>query len=177
MEAEQRQKLAEISNISRNKKLTGILEQRPKFEEKINNLVKTFEPNKSIKKQSENAILDGNDISVCVRVRPLLEHETQANYFKTVFSNQPQVHVAESRISVKGEAKVLKSSYNVDFAFGPENSTEEIYQCVADPVISMGLQGSFMIAISTYYYSKVLLRPDNDLCILGQILMILCTIF
>ena len=143
MEAEQRQKLAEISNISRNKKLTGILEQRPKFEEKINNLVKAFEPNKSIKKQSENAILDGNDISVCVRVRPLLEHETKANYFKTVFSNQPQVHVAESRISVKGEAKVLKSSYNVDFAFGPENSTEEIYQCVADPVISMGLQGSF----------------------------------
>ena len=141
MDTEQRLKLAEISNISRNKKLTGILNQQEKFEEKIDNLVNDFKPNKSFEEPSENAIIDGNDISVCVRVRPLLDYEIEANYFKTVLSNNPQVHVAEPRISVKGEAKLVKSSYNVDFAFGPENSTKEIYDSVADPVISMGLQG------------------------------------
>ena len=141
MDAEQRLKLSEISNVSRNKKLTGILNEKEKFVEKIDNLVNDFKPKKSFEEPSESAVIDGNDISVCVRVRPLLDYETEANYFKTVHSNNPKVHVAEPRISVKGEAKLVKSSYNVDFAFGPENSTKEIYDCVANPVISMGLQG------------------------------------
>ena len=165
MDTEQRQKLAEISNISRNKKLAGILEQRHKFEEKINNLIATeFKPNKPFKEQSENAILNGNDISVCVRVRPLLDYEVQTNYFETVLSNHPQVHVVEPRISVKGEEKIVKSSYNVDFSFGPKNATEEIYDCVANPVVSMGLQGLCLLTIhksGTYIFMQFLRKYEK----------------
>ena len=143
MDTEQRLKLAEISNVSRNKKLIGILEESEKFVEKINNLVNDFKPNKSFEEPSQSAVIDGNDISVCVRIRPMLNYEIEANYFKTVLSNHPQVHVAEPRISVKGEAKIVNNSYNVDFAFGPENSIRQIYDYVADPVISMGLQGLY----------------------------------
>ena len=164
MDAEQRQKLTEISNISRSKKLVGILEQRHKFEKKINNFIATeFKPNKPFKEQSENAILNGNDISVCVRVRPLLEYEVQANYFETVLSNHPQVHVVEPRISVKGEDKIVKSSYNVDFSFGPNNVTKEIYDCMAGSVVSIGLQGLYLLNNNVTKYVRWYLLTLNFL--------------
>jgi hypothetical protein len=148
MESDIRLELAQLSVASRNKKVGEIVSNREIFLEKIDTLKLSLKPDKPILSLSNNIdddnvhLVDGNAISVCVRVRPLLDYEEKANYFPAILANQPQVHVVEPRFSVKGEAKVIKSTYNVDFGFGPQHSNDDIYECVvANPVVEMGLKG------------------------------------
>ena len=83
METEKRLELTHQSLISRNKKLTQILDNKTVFEEKIDSLQTTLEAALPLKNETETrSVLEGNDISVCVRVRPILEYEERANYFR-----------------------------------------------------------------------------------------------
>ena len=141
METDQRLKLAQQSINSKNKKLINLVDNKTVFEEKINKFKESLKPNQDLKPSEDESNSPGNDISVCVRIRPMLDYENQADYFQTVLNNHPKVQVAEPKFTVRGESKIIPSTYNVDFSFGPENSTQDIYECVAEPVIQMGLQG------------------------------------
>ena len=141
METESRDQLTSQSLKSRNKKIADVIESSEVFIEKINDSKAKFEKLKPFEENCEKAALEGNDISVCVRVRPMLEHEKQAKYFETIYANQSYVHAFEAKFGVKGDARIVKNDYNVDFAFGPEHSNDDIYDCIAKPIVQMGLQG------------------------------------
>ena len=153
MDVENRLNLTDQSQKSRNKKLIEIMDNRTLFIEKIDTAKVDFAKAKPFEENCENAVLDGNDISVCVRIRPLLDFEEKIQYFPTIFDNHPQVHAFEPRFGVKGDAKVIKNDYTVDFAFGPQHSNDDIYDCVAGPVVHMGLQGG----VSTIFGNEYLL--------------------
>ena len=140
METNSRLELLEKSR--QQKKIKQILENRDQFETKINTLKQSLPVPKALFDANQNAsAVIGNDISVCVRVRPLLEYEKEAELFDTIVANHPQVVVTEPRFNVKGAASVIPSTFNVDYAFGPENTSEDIYECVGESVVDMGLQG------------------------------------
>ena len=163
MENSQRLELAEKSKL--NRKLEAILEHRETFEAKIADLKNDL--TERIKENQE--ILDGCDISVCVRIRPLLEYEKI--YFNVMATGQNQIHLAEPRISVKGQAKIIKSTFQVDHAFGPEQTNDQIYENISDSVISMGLQGGVSTIFAygqtasgkTFTISGILKRLCQDL--------------
>lgn len=169
MEIEKRLELLEKSG--KNKKLTQILENTDIFEQKINTLKQIIPATKPFIHNNEHAVLNGNDISVCVRVRPLLGYEKDAKLFGTILANHPQVVVAEPRFTVKGDAKIIPSTFNVDFAFGPENDTNDVYECVAEPVVDMGLQGGVSTIFAygqtasgkTFTISAILTKLIEDL--------------
>ena len=64
------------------------------------------------KDDSEN-ILEGRDISVCSRVRPLLPYEVAAGYFETIIANQPQIHAFEPRFDFKKATRPVTTTNNV----------------------------------------------------------------
>ena len=169
METEKRLEMLEKSGKS--KKLTQILQHTEFFERKIDTLKQTIPARKPFIDDNENAIINGNDISVCVRVRPLLQYEKDAKLFSTILANHPQVVLAEPKFTVKGEARIIPSTFNVDFAFGPENDTEEVYERVAEPILDVGLQGGVSTIFAygqtasgkTFTISAILTKLIEDL--------------
>ncbi len=55
--------------------------------------------------------IEGRDISVCVRVRPLMSHEQNSGIFESVVAEHPFVHTLEPKFDVKGNAKAVR--YNL----------------------------------------------------------------
>ena len=170
METNSRLELFEKSR--QHKKLAPILDNRDVFEKKINTLKHSLPAPKPFIDGNQNVSSgDVNDISVCVRVRPLLEHEKEAKMFSTITANHPQVVVTEPRFSVKGIASVDSSTFNVDFAFGPDHSTNDVYECVGEPIVDMGLQGGVSTIFAygqtasgkTFTISGILNNLLNDL--------------
>ena len=171
MDTENRLQLLDHSQKSRNKKLLEVVGKRDLFIEKIHTITKQFEQPKSFQENCDKAVVDGNDISVCVRVRPLLEYEQKAQFFPTIATNHPQVHVLEPKFGVKGDARILKNDFTVDFAFGPDHTNDDIYDCVAEPVLQIGLQGGFSTIFAygqtasgkTYTITGILNRLSQEL--------------
>ncbi len=69
--------------------------------------------------------VEGRDISVCVRVRPLLDHEKNSGFFDSVFADHPSVHTLDPKFDVKGSAKSVRTKYEADFVFGPEHDNDQ----------------------------------------------------
>ena len=139
---EKNSRLELIEKSRQHKKLAQILDNRDVFETKIDTLKQSLPAPKPFIDANRNVpSKDVNDISVCVRVRPLLEYEEEAKLLSTITANHPQVVVTEPRFSVKGIPSVDSSTFNVDFAFGPDDSTNDVYECVGEPIVDMGLQG------------------------------------
>ena len=65
------------------------------------------------KKDDSENILEGRDISVCSRVRPLLPYEVAAGYFETIIANQPKIHAFEPRFNFKKAARPVTTTTNV----------------------------------------------------------------
>lgn len=80
------------------------------------------------------------NISVCIRVRPLNEREERNNH-NQVLRCLPSLNAISITDS---DGQALKGSSNVfqyDHIFGPEFTTEQIYDNVADRIISSILNG------------------------------------
>ncbi len=111
-------------------------------------------------------------LSVCVRVRPLLDYEKEAKYFEVVSASHPKVYAFEPRFSVKGEAKLMQNTFDSDFAFGPQHSTDEIYETVVGkPIVSLGLKGGVCTVLAygqtgsgkTFTITQLMSRLAKDL--------------
>ena len=63
-------------------------------------------------------MIEGRDIDVCIRSRPLLEHEIVNNFFEVVHSQKHTFHLMEPSLSLKKDARLKAEAYSVDFAFG-----------------------------------------------------------
>ena len=53
-----------------------------------------------INEDQEQKIIEGRDISVCVRARPLLEHELKEGYFDIVYAHKPNFYLLEPKLNV-----------------------------------------------------------------------------
>ena len=51
------------------------------------------------------------------------------------------MYTLEPKMDVRGNPRPVKSTYDVDFAFGPDNRNEDVYSAVAGPLIEMALRG------------------------------------
>ena len=67
-------------------------------------------------KDDAETILEGRDISVCSRVRPLLPYEVEAGYFETVIANQPNIHAFEPRFNFKKAPRPVTTTNKVKIA-------------------------------------------------------------
>ncbi|RKO93688.1 hypothetical protein BDK51DRAFT_29168, partial [Blyttiomyces helicus] len=84
------------------------------------------------------------DVSICVRIRPLLQNELEKGLFSAVIGVNPDVHAhsIESRWNVFGNERVgtFKShKFGVDTVFSETNSSEEVYVETAQRLIPIAL--------------------------------------
>ena len=78
---------------------------------------------------------------VCVRTRPLLEHE--AGHLVTVHTSNPSILVTEptSRSVRTEQFKISSSKFQVDLAFGAEDDNDAVYSATCLPLLERALQG------------------------------------
>lgn len=143
--------------IGINKKLAEILHRSVDFQDQIERVLTQSQGRASsqqppipaldealdaLDSTGDHRTLEGRDIDVCIRVRPLLSHETSKGFFSTTFARgEDSVTAMEPRIDVRGEPRVKTHDYHVDFAFGPDNTTHHVYDNVTRPLIELGLKG------------------------------------
>ncbi|ORY44460.1 P-loop containing nucleoside triphosphate hydrolase protein [Rhizoclosmatium globosum] len=89
---------------------------------------------------------DDRDVVVCVRVRPLLEGETQRGLFPAVTTTPANttedkifVHSVEKKVT--GLPRLATKDFGVDHAFGQTSLNEEVYQKAARSLIPIALGG------------------------------------
>ncbi|KAJ3159217.1 hypothetical protein HDU86_001820 [Geranomyces michiganensis] len=83
--------------------------------------------------------LEGRDHTVCVRVRPLLKHEEDAGSYSVVTATNPTLLVHSVDFRWNGRSNIRTNAYDADVVFGPEDSTEAVYNAIARPLIPLAL--------------------------------------
>ena len=142
MDQNDRLQLANLSTLSTNKKLNEVLQNREEFLFTLHSFRQSLDLNNSFQETDDSAdILEGRDISVCTRIRPLLHYEKTAGYFETIIANQPMIHTFQPTFDFKKAVRPVTSSQKVDFAFGPEHTNEDVYKAAVVPLVDLGLRG------------------------------------
>ncbi|KAK3321916.1 P-loop containing nucleoside triphosphate hydrolase protein [Apodospora peruviana] len=108
-------------------------------------LVKAFKPSdpkKGTTGSNETTSVSG-DITVCARIRPLLEDEIAQGFPAGVIprGNTSTVDVHELRRPVRGLPTINSKDYTVDKVFGPDTSTAQIYDTVLQHLVPWAWSG------------------------------------
>ena len=75
-----------------NKKLAALLQHRDEFINQVNLMSQSLPPaDPLLDRDSDRKQVEGRDISVCVRVRPMLDYEVESGYFPSVLACNPRV--------------------------------------------------------------------------------------
>jgi len=82
------------------KKTLQLLEHREFFEKKMKTYIDGLVEAK-VKDDSELKTIEGRDIKVCIRARPMLEHEHAQKYFEIVHAQNPKFHFFETKLNVR----------------------------------------------------------------------------
>ena len=104
-----------------NKKIQTFLDKRQYFEGYIQDFKNSLNQNKEVIIDHEAKAVEGRDINVCIRARPLLEFELAAEYFDITHANQPNFYFFEPKISLKLEPIIDLQEFKIDYAFGPQD--------------------------------------------------------
>ncbi|KAJ3241453.1 hypothetical protein HDU81_000505 [Chytriomyces hyalinus] len=81
------------------------------------------------------------DVVVCVRARPLLQHELDRGLFTAVSTSEASVSLHSLEFKVNGAPKLSTKAFPLDYAFGPESTNEQVYNCTARTLIPIALGG------------------------------------
>ena len=82
-------------------------------------------------------------IAICVRKRPISIKEVKKNDYDAVTCINPLVVVHDCKLRVDGIAKFLdNTSFEVDHTFHEDNTTEEVYKYVVEPLIGFVCAGT-----------------------------------
>ena len=87
-----------------------------------------------------------SQMMVCVRARPLLKHETAADFFQILHTSNPQVAVLEPVIKewkADNKVSITKSSFNVDMAFAAEDDNDTVYDNTVFPLLHTSIKVTF----------------------------------
>ena len=71
--------------------------------------------------------IDGRDINVCIRARPLLDYEKTAGYFDTTKAFPQQFYLVEPKMNVRGQPIIEPMKNVVDYAFGAQDENERVH--------------------------------------------------
>ncbi len=126
---------------SKNKRLQEVLKRREEFSAAVDREAEAMPAQEPFSQDCDARRVEGRDISVCVRVRPFLAHEEEAGYFRTALTSNPRVRALDPRMGVRGDARPVRSDFEVDYAFGPEHDNACVYGAVAGPLVELGLKG------------------------------------
>ena len=126
-----------------NQKLEAVLEYSDQFIPRMNEEVSKLPPAKplAVTEDAEGGQDVSNDMVVCVRVRPMLNHEAETGFLQNVFASNPNVLTLDNSFDVRGKVKVTASKFNVDVAFSPTDDNETVYRTIATPLVEMALKG------------------------------------
>ena len=80
-----------------------------------------------IVESDENKVVEGRDIDVVIRARPLLAHELENNYFEVIHSQKHTFHYMDPSLSLKKEPRLKVDAHQADFSFGQTDSNEMVY--------------------------------------------------
>ncbi|KAG0647366.1 Diatom spindle kinesin-1 [Hyphodiscus hymeniophilus] len=90
----------------------------------------------------DNPAMGTPDTLVCVRIRPMTDQEKENEHIQGVFEHaKGVVHLYEPRRRTNGKPEVNNSSFTLDEAYGPNDSTEDIYSNCVSELVEWGLQG------------------------------------
>lgn len=79
---------------------------------------------------------DPGGIAVCVRKRPIQQHEVAIREMDCITTCNPLAIVHERKLKVDGITKCLEShQFQFDRVFGEESSTDDVYRSVAQPLV------------------------------------------
>ena len=96
------------SNVA-NKKIIPLLENRDFFEQKLQDLRESINGNEDVKMEdADTKTIEGRDINVCVRARPLLDFELQQGYYDITHAHQSKFHFFEPKLNVKQDPIIDK---------------------------------------------------------------------
>ncbi|KAL2186561.1 P-loop containing nucleoside triphosphate hydrolase protein [Thermothelomyces heterothallicus CBS 203.75] len=105
--------------------------------ERYKKLVAAFKPSASATQQKRATDAASPDIVVCARVRPMLEDEVAQGFPVGVHirSGTNTVDLHELQQPVRGLPRIRSSEYTVDSLYGPEASTNQIYEDLVKPLV------------------------------------------
>ncbi|KAI8833732.1 P-loop containing nucleoside triphosphate hydrolase protein [Chytridium lagenaria] len=126
-----------------------ILEGRSTFDEGVlqysMELKKSTSSKSSLPKlnKAEAEANEDKDIVVCVRARPLLEHESSEGLYSAVTADQSgqNVYLHTLEPNVHGHLVVKTKDFKVDAAFDGNSTNEEVYEATAKSLIPIALGG------------------------------------
>ena len=116
-------------------------------------------------------MLEGRDISVVIRSRPLLQHELDQGYFETVHAQNPNFHFFENKLNFQTKPSFNSEINQVDSAFGGLDDNQKVYESVINPLIDLSLNGGFSVLFAygqtgsgkTYTVNGILDRVAKDI--------------
>ena len=115
------------------KKITEIQNHLDSIENAIDKEKQRLSPGVPFSSHDDNDDSLESQMTVCVRVRPVLEHEMSPGYINVVHTANPVVLVTEPVVrSVPGvssakEIRLNTSQFSVDMVFGPDDDNEVVY--------------------------------------------------
>ncbi|KRX10313.1 Sterile alpha motif/pointed domain [Pseudocohnilembus persalinus] len=121
-------------------KLNSLLKHKNKFETQIQQSKQNLPPKQQFQEIDLNDEND-RDFTICIRARPLLEHEQSSNYFSVVTGNNPNMIFHEAKLNVQQTPIVQDQTFPVDFAFGEEDNNDTVYSVTGRPLVKLALQG------------------------------------
>jgi len=128
-----------------------------------------------VPKESEEEENLESQMKVCVRTRPLLKHEQNAEYLPVVHTSNPHVlvtdPVARSARTDGAGFRLNNSIFDADMAFGPDDDNELVYTSIIHPLLETASKGGIgtMFAYGqtgsgkTHTVSGVITRLSQDL--------------
>jgi kinesin family protein 2/24 len=92
--------------------------------------------------EREHSVSKDVKICICVRKRPINSKEVKRMDHDSVTCIHPLVVVHDCKLKVDGISKYLDNqSFQMDHTFHEENTTEDIYYCAVEPLVSFVLNG------------------------------------
>ena len=78
---------------------------------------------------------------MCIRARPLLQHEIDHGHFEVVHAVDPHFYFLEPKVSIRQKASMKSESHLVDYSFGPSDQNDKVYQSIIYPIIDLCFEG------------------------------------
>jgi hypothetical protein len=67
--------------------------------------------------------VEGRDINVAIRARPLLGYEKEAGFFETCYARGKSFHFMEPKVDFKGKVNITPDDSKVDYSYwGPDSN-------------------------------------------------------
>ncbi|OKL58682.1 hypothetical protein UA08_06026 [Talaromyces atroroseus] len=115
-----------------------LLDSVPRYQ----SLVRAFKPPQSNKPTDTT---NSSNITVATRIRPMLDDEISSGQVAGVFARKGgsgSVDIHELRKKVRGPPILNSFSFTVDKVFGPDQTTEMIYEDIVQPLVPWVCQGN-----------------------------------